>query len=140
MRLKICPLEAKELVKKGESISGVDNSKTLSEVRTKKGTGQVSLTGSKSIKRLEKEFDEIFGLFVQICYTEKDGKRYYTSSDDQSHLDRTDLMQTNHDTWHGTESQVNQTANHSSSPKSDASYQKSRGISLRSLLLNTVPD
>ena len=82
LRLKICPLEARELVKKGESISGVDNSKTLSEVRTKKGTGQVSLTGSKSIKRLEKEFDEIFGLFVQICYTEGDGKRYYTSAAD----------------------------------------------------------
>jgi hypothetical protein len=91
LRLKICPIEAKELVKKGESISGVDNSKTLSEVRTKKGTGQVSLTGSKSIKRLEKEFDEIFGLFVQICYTEKDGKRYYTSSDDGDGMSLTAL-------------------------------------------------
>jgi hypothetical protein len=91
LRLKICPIEAKELVKKGESITGVDNSKTLSEVRTKKGTGQVSLTGSKSIKRLEKEFDEIFGLFVQICYTEKDGKRYYTSSDDGDGMSLTAL-------------------------------------------------
>jgi hypothetical protein len=49
------------------------------------------LTGSKSIKRLEKEFDEIFGLFVQICYTEKDGRRYYTSSDDGDGMSLTAL-------------------------------------------------
>jgi hypothetical protein len=81
LRLKICPPEARELVKNGKTITGVDTSLTLSEVRTKKGTGQVSLTGSKSIKRLEKEFDEIFGLYVQICYTDKGGKRFYTTGD-----------------------------------------------------------
>jgi hypothetical protein len=80
LRLKICPPEARELVAQGKSISGVDSSMTLSQVRTKKGSGEISLTGSKSIKRLEKEFDEIFGLYVQICFTEKNGKRYYTST------------------------------------------------------------
>ena len=84
LRLKICPPEAKKLVAKGESISGVDTTKTLSEVRTKRGNGQISLTGSKLIKRIENDFDEIFGLFVQICYTEKDGKRYYTSGDEDN--------------------------------------------------------
>ena len=81
LRLKICPPEARELVKNGKAITGVDTSLTLSEVRTKKGTGQVSLTGSKSIKRLEKEFDEIFGLYVQICYTDKGGNRFYTTGE-----------------------------------------------------------
>jgi hypothetical protein len=84
LRLKICPPEARELVKNGKTITGVDTSLTLSEVRTKKGTGQVSLTGSKSIKRLEKEFDEIFGLYVQICFTDKGGSRFYTSGESDS--------------------------------------------------------
>ena len=28
---------------------------------------------------MESEFDEIFGLYVQISYTTKEGNRYYTS-------------------------------------------------------------
>ena len=40
--------EAKKLVAKGETILGVDTTKTLSEAITKMGTGQISLTGSKS--------------------------------------------------------------------------------------------
>lgn len=54
--------------------------KKLSEVRSKKGEGKISITGNKKISTLEKEFDNVFGLYVQICYTEKDGKRYYTSN------------------------------------------------------------
>ena len=38
------------------------------------------------VKTVEKEFDDIFGLYVQICYTTADGERYYTtrSADDQT--------------------------------------------------------
>lgn len=39
------------------------------------------------MKTIEREFDEIFGLYVQICFTESDGKRYYkTSSGDSKTL------------------------------------------------------
>lgn len=87
LRLKICPPEAKEMVAKGETITGVDNSKTLSQVRTKKGTGEISFTGSKNVGTIEREFETIFGLYVQICYTSKEGKRYYTTgSDDKKSL------------------------------------------------------
>ncbi len=87
LRLKICPPEAKDMVAKGETITGVDNSKTLSQVRTKKGTGEISFTGSKYVGRIEREFEDIFGLYVQICYTTEEGKRYYTTgSDDKKSL------------------------------------------------------
>lgn len=79
LRLKICPPESKQLVAAGKPIYGVDSNLTLAAVRTKKGTGEISLTGSKHIATLEQEFESIFGLFVQICFTEKDGQRYYTS-------------------------------------------------------------
>jgi hypothetical protein len=87
LRLIICPPEAKELVAKGESIFGVDKTKTLSEVRTKKGAGEISFTGSKNVGTIEREFESIFGLYVQICYTSKEGKRHYTTgSDDKKSL------------------------------------------------------
>ena len=79
LRLKICPPESKALVAKGETIYGVDNTKKLSEVRTKKGAGEITFTGSKNVGRIEGEFENIFGLYVQICYTTKEGKRHYTS-------------------------------------------------------------
>lgn len=80
LRLKICGPESKDLVAQGKTIYGVDISKTLSEVRTKKGTGEISFTGSKNVGTIEKEFEKIFGLYVQICYTTKEGKRHYTSA------------------------------------------------------------
>ncbi len=87
LSLWISPPEAKELVAKGEKLPGVDKSKTLSQVRTKKGAGQISLTGSKNVGTIEREFDSIFGLYVQICYITKEGKKYYTTgSDDKKSL------------------------------------------------------
>ena len=87
LRLMIFPPEAKELVAKGESIYGVDKTKTLSQVRTKKGAGEISFTGSKNVGTIEREFESIFGLYVQICYTNKEGKRYYTTgADDKKSL------------------------------------------------------
>ncbi len=87
LRLKICPPEAKALVAKGETIYGVDINKTLSEVRSKKGSGEISFTGSKNVGTIEREFENIFGLYVQICYTTKEGSRHYTSgSEDKKSL------------------------------------------------------
>jgi hypothetical protein len=87
LRLKICPPEAKAKVAKGETITGVDKTQSLAAVRTKKGDGEISFTGSRLVGNIEREFETIFGLYVQICYTEKDGKRYYTTgSDDKKSL------------------------------------------------------
>lgn len=80
MRLLICPPESKELVANGKSIYGVDHTKTLSEVRSTKGKGEISFTGSKKIGTIEGEFEKIFGLYVQICYITKEGKRHYTTN------------------------------------------------------------
>ncbi|MGY6562888.1 MAG: hypothetical protein ACXITV_12370 [Luteibaculaceae bacterium] len=87
LRLKVCPSTEKAKVKKGEAISGVDIEKTLGQLRTKKGGGEISINGRKQVGNLENEFELCFGLFVQICYTDKDGSRYYTSgSDDKKTL------------------------------------------------------
>ncbi len=53
--------------------------KTLASVRTKDTGGTISIAGNKKIKTLEAEFDKVFGLYAQVCYTEADGSRYYTS-------------------------------------------------------------
>lgn len=86
LRLNIHSSSMAEKAKKGEVIYRLDIEKTLSEVREKKDSGKISLTGRKKVKSVEKEFDEIFGLYVQICYTAADGERYYTtrSADDQT--------------------------------------------------------
>ena len=58
--------------------------KTLASVRRGNGTGKISINGNKKISSLEKEFDTEFGLYAQVCYTEKDGSRYYTSGSDDA--------------------------------------------------------
>jgi hypothetical protein len=91
--------------KKGETIHNLDIEKTLSEVREKLGSGKISFTGRKNVGTIETEFDEIFGLYAQICYTSKDEKRYYTTGSD----DKKSLSQLNRekeaagckkDVWH----------------------------------------
>lgn len=86
LRLKVCYSYARNAVAKGESISGIDITKTLASVRRADSGGGISISGNKKIKSLEKEFDTVFGLYCQVCYTTKDGHRYYTSgaSDDET--------------------------------------------------------
>ena len=86
LRLNIHSSSMAKKADKGETIYRLDIEKTLSEVREKKGSGKISLTCRKKVKTVEKEFDDIFGLYVQICYTTADGERYYTtrSADDQT--------------------------------------------------------
>lgn len=87
LRLKICYSYVRQAVAKGESISGIDVDKTLASVRRADSGGDISISGNKKIKSLEKEFDTVFGLYVQVCYTDVDGHRYYTSgSDDEKTL------------------------------------------------------
>ena len=79
LRLGIYYSYAREQVKKGESITAIPGDKTLASVRRADSGGDISISGNKKIKSLEKEFDTVFGLYCQICYTEGDGSRYYTS-------------------------------------------------------------
>ena len=65
---------------KGGTIHGFDQSLRLSAVRVKKeGSGEISVHGRTLVKNLEKAFYDVYGICCQVCYNEKDGKRYYTS-------------------------------------------------------------
>ena len=87
IRLGIFYSYARQAVAKGESITNIDVDKTLASVRRADSGGDISISGNKKIKSLEKEFDTVFGLYAQVCYTNKEGKRYYTSgSNDEKTL------------------------------------------------------
>ena len=87
LRLGIFYSYAREQVAKGETIYQIDGSKTLASVRRADSGGDISISGNKKIKSLEKEFDTVFGLYCQICYTTGEGKRYYTGKiDDEKTL------------------------------------------------------
>lgn len=79
LRLGIFYSYARNQVAKGERITQIDGSKTLASVRRADSGGDISISGNKKIKSLEKEFDTVFGLYCQVCYTAADGHRYYTS-------------------------------------------------------------
>jgi hypothetical protein len=79
IRLGIYYSYARQQVAKGETITQIDGDKTLASVRRADSGGDVSISGNKKIKSLEKEFDTVFGLYAQVCYTTAEGKRYYTS-------------------------------------------------------------
>ncbi len=86
---------ARIYVRRGEpidKIAHIEEDKTLAYWRRSYKedeyvkNGSISISGNKKIKTLEKEFDEVFGLYCQICYIGKDGSRYYTSSSDDKTL------------------------------------------------------
>jgi hypothetical protein len=79
LRLGIFYSYAREQVAKGESITRIDGDKTLASVRRADSGGDISISGNKKIKSLEREFDTVFGLYCQICYTTSEGRRFYTS-------------------------------------------------------------
>ena len=79
LRLGVFYSYARQQVAKGERITPIDGSKTLASVRRAESGGDISISGNKKIKSLEKEFDTVFGLYCQVCYTENDGHRYYTN-------------------------------------------------------------
>ena len=79
IRLGIYYSYARQQVAKGESITQIDADKTLASVRRADSGGDISISGNKKIKSLEKEFDTVFGLYAQVCYTSAEGSRYYTS-------------------------------------------------------------
>lgn len=79
IRLGIFYSYARQEVAKGGTIYNIDEDKTLASVRRADSGGDISISGNKKIKSLEQEFDKVFGLYAQVCYTTAEGKRYYTS-------------------------------------------------------------
>ena len=80
LNLYICYSYGREMVKKGETLSArIPDDKTIASVRRADSGGDISISGNKKIKSLEKEFDTVFGLYVQVCYENKEGNRFYTS-------------------------------------------------------------
>lgn len=73
IRLGIFYSYARNAVKKGETITNIDGDKTLASVRRADSGGSISISGNKKVKSVEKEFDTVFGLYCQICYTNAEG-------------------------------------------------------------------
>ncbi len=60
----------------------VDRTKTIAQVRIQdpeKTSIDISIHGRKLVKNLETEFLENYGLYVEVCYYDKDGHGFYTS-------------------------------------------------------------
>lgn len=77
IRLGIYPTSEKDKPQKAP----FDPEKTIVEVRTKANPGEISIHGRTKVKNLENEFEKIFGLYVQVAFTTKENKRYFTSGD-----------------------------------------------------------
>ena len=75
LRLSVCPLSEKKKSTKHSH----DSEKRISEVRTKTNPGDISIHGRTLVGNIEKQFEKIFGLYAQVCWTESDGSRYYTT-------------------------------------------------------------
>ena len=87
LRLGIFYSYARKQVANGEIIIQIDANKTLASVRRADSGGTISISGNKLVKNLEKEFDTVFGLYAQVCYTTATGRRIYTTgSEDQMTL------------------------------------------------------
>ena len=87
IRIALYPDSAKKIVAKGGTITQLDGEQTLASVRRENTSGSISISGNKKVSTLEQEFDKVFGLYCQVCYTSSDDHRYYTgSSEDQKTL------------------------------------------------------
>jgi hypothetical protein len=88
LNLWVCYSYGRDMVKRGETLSArIPDDRTLASVRRADSGGDISISGNKKVKSLEKEFDTVFGLYAQVCYTDEDGDRYYTSgSNDEKTL------------------------------------------------------
>jgi len=70
----------------------IDDQRTLASVRRADSGGDISISGNKKIKSLEKEFDTVFGRYAQVCYTNAEGHRYYTSGSNDEKLSQLSML------------------------------------------------
>jgi len=77
LRLRIFPYSEKNKSTKTSYSKDVK----IGDVRKKDSAGEVSINGRKLVKNLESDFEKVFGLYAQVCFTLEDGKKHYTSGD-----------------------------------------------------------
>lgn len=65
----------------GDTISSYDSETTFGEIRSFKGDCVVEIEGRSTPQSLEKQFREVSGLVIKICYNNEDDKRFYISKD-----------------------------------------------------------
>ena len=53
--------------------------KIFSELRSKKGKGEISFTGNKNVSTIENEFKNILGIKIEVGFTKADGVRLYSN-------------------------------------------------------------
>ncbi len=70
LSIRICYPAAKKDFDRLGICYEVQNYKTIADVRWVDSKGDVSIAGNKKIKTLEKEFEDLLGLFVKVCYRE----------------------------------------------------------------------
>ena len=87
IRLNICPYSEKSKSTK----SPFPSNTKIGDVRKKDSAGEISINGRTLVKNLETNFEKVFGLYAQVCFTKKEGGRYYTSGS----LDEMSLTQLN---------------------------------------------
>lgn len=87
LSLSVFPLSEKK--KSTQHPHGSEN--RISEVRTKTNPGDISIHGRTLVGNIEKQFEKIFGLYAQVCYTKSDGGGHYTTGS----LDEMNLTQLN---------------------------------------------
>jgi len=76
LRLSIYALTEKDKSTK----TPLDSEKTIGEVRQVKSSEPALVRGGQKVKNLEKMMNDLFGLYCQVAYTDKDGERYFTTS------------------------------------------------------------
>ena len=76
LRLSIFPSDQRDESRK-IPFSG---EQTIASVREIDNPGNISIHGRSLVKNIEKQFDDIYGLYAQVCYTDGDGKRSFSGS------------------------------------------------------------
>jgi hypothetical protein len=79
IRLGIYAPEEKAKSEAGQPIAQLPANTSIADARKVRNPGEVSIHWLKKVAKLEQEFEEIYGLYVQVCFTIADGKRGYTS-------------------------------------------------------------
>lgn len=69
----------------GGEISSYDSDTSFGDIRSFKGDCVVEIEGRSTPQSLEKQFREVSGLVIKICYNDEDDKRYYISKDDSEY-------------------------------------------------------
>jgi hypothetical protein len=69
----------------------LDFEKTIADVREKKSSDPAIIRGGQKVKNLEKMINDVFGLYCQVAYTDKNGNNTYTTGN----LDEMSLRELN---------------------------------------------